>query len=140
MSDFATGHILIIDDDEVMLIGVAELLRRRGIDVETSNSLTAETSSERYDVIIFDPLIEPEGLEAAKRFVECMRRKTPSPSLIMVSEFLDDVEEIGAVSGPAAVLHSKPVRIAALAESVEEILGRARLPQIMMKNVEERRT
>ncbi len=134
----ATGRVLIADHDDVMLIGVAELLRRRGIDVETTNNLSGEASSGDYDVVIFDPLIEPEGLDAARRFVMCMDERFPSPSLIVVSEFLDDVEEIGAESGPDAVLHAKPVRIAVLAQSVEGMLSRRRLPGKVNNEAEER--
>jgi DNA-binding response OmpR family regulator len=120
-----TAHnrrILIADDDDILITGVAELLRRRGFDVRTTNDLGDKATFESYELVIFDPLIGDRGLIAAREFVDRMRRQSPPPSLIVVSEFIDSVEQVGAEAGPRATLHVKPVRVAALAESVEVML------------------
>ncbi|HUF18277.1 MAG TPA: hypothetical protein VMS12_09570 [Thermoanaerobaculia bacterium] len=122
MTDDRPPRVLIADDDDVMIIGVAELLRRRGIEVDTVNQLKDAYFS-GYDIVIFDPLIEETGLSAARSFVTWALAQNPPPALIVVSEFIDSIDALGTPPGPRAVLHAKPIRVSALAESVETMLS-----------------
>ena len=120
-------RILIADDDDVMLIGVAELLRRRGFEVDATNRLELSNGSGPFDIIIFDPLVEGD-LDVARHFVAAARQSTHSPALIVVSEFIESLDQVGAHDEKFAVLHDKPVRVAALAESVELLLRDTEIP------------
>lgn len=114
-------RILIADHDDVMLIGVAELLRRRGYEVEATDRLVLSNGSGPFDVIIFDPLVEG-SLNAARHFVVAARQLSPPPFLIVASEFIESLEDVGAHQGGRALFHAKPVRVTELAESVESLL------------------
>ncbi|HUF18272.1 MAG TPA: hypothetical protein VMS12_09545 [Thermoanaerobaculia bacterium] len=123
MTDERPPRVLIADDDDVMIIGVAALLRRRGIEVKTVSHLKDAYCS-GYDIVIFDPLIEETGLSAARSFVTWALEQNPPPALIVISEFIDSIDDVGAPPGPRAVLHAKPIRVSDLAASVETMLNR----------------
>lgn len=120
-------RILIADDDDVMLIGVAELLRRRGFEVDATDHLELGNGSGPYDIIIFDPLVEGD-LDVARQFVSTAHQASPSPFLIVVSEFIESLDQVGVHDEQFALLHGKPVRVAALAESVELMLRDTGIP------------
>jgi CheY-like chemotaxis protein len=115
-------RILIADDDDIMLIGVAELLRRRGARVETTDRLVFSDAPASYDLVILDPHIGQGGLRSARQFVADAIGSRPAPSLIVVSEYLDEVETLGVSPSRFVEFHAKPVRVAKLAESVEAML------------------
>lgn len=121
------SRILIADDDDVMLIGVAELLRRRGYEVDATARLELSNGSGPFDLIIFDPLVEGD-LDAARQFVASARQSSPPPFLIVVSEFIESLKDVGARDERRAILHVKPVRVTALAESVESLLRESEPP------------
>lgn len=114
-------RILIADQDDVMLIGVSELLRRRGFEVCVTDRLELGSESGQFDIIIFDPMIEGD-FDAGRHFLEFARTFSPPPLLIVVSEFIESIGDIGEYDEQRALLHVKPVRIAALTESVEWLL------------------
>ncbi|MBW3563660.1 MAG: response regulator [Acidobacteria bacterium] len=123
-------RILIADDDDVMLIGVAELLRRRGYEVEATDRLELSNGSGPFDLIIFDPLVEGD-LDAARQFVASARQSNPPPFLIVVSEFIESLRDVGARDERRALLHVKPVRVAELAESVESLLREREMSEVL---------
>ena len=135
-------NILVVDDDQDLVRSIATFLGARGYQVETANNGTEaqrKLDQRLPDLVVLDVMMDydAEGLNLAYQLANEERtRKIP---LVILSGFMKELDRKGNpfdfIQGrewPAAKMFDKPVKLADLAGSIENLLReRAQLDQVL---------
>lgn len=118
-------RLLIADDEESVTFPLRLYFERRGYDVDVADSLSqarALVEETRYDIVITDLRLDEsggEGLELA-RHVGAIYPKTQT--ILLTAGDTVRLHRGDALAGVARVL-TKPIALAELAETVDQLLG-----------------
>ena len=121
--DKVNTRVMLVDDHEVVRVGLRELLnRRQGISVVAEAGSVAEAvavaSKEKPDVVIMDVrLPDGSGIEACR----IIRTQTPETQMIMLTSYGDDEAIIQSIAAGAAAYLLKQTRGQKLADAVEAV-------------------
>ncbi|MBT8340186.1 MAG: response regulator [Desulfatitalea sp.] len=115
-----TEKILLIDDEQDFLDNLAERMRTRGMNVETSSSPQAalkRVETETYDAVVLDlRMPEMDGLEALK----ILKEKRPELQVILLTGHATVEKGIEAIKLGAMDLVEKPADLSALMEKIHK--------------------
>lgn len=123
MSDAAIVKIMLVDDHEVVRMGLRTLLERRaGFSVVAEAADVAEAvaaaSQARPDVIVMDVrLPDGTGVEACRE----IRSSRPETKVIMLTSYADDEAVYGSIMAGASGYLLKQTRGQNLAEAIERV-------------------
>lgn len=114
-------RVLLIDDEQDFLDVLAERMRDRGMQVQTTTSaleaLDLAEGEDGYDAIILDLMMpEMDGLEALTR----LREKNPDLQIILLTGHATIEKGIEAMKLGAMDFLEKPIDIQALNEKIKE--------------------
>lgn len=114
-------RILLVDDDDDTRMLMCELLRRRGLDVETVDS--ARACLMRIDVSTFDVVVTDVEMPGMSGIELCgaLNQRVPPLLSIVVTGLLDLTTRTAALASGAFEFLSKPIKVAVL----EAAIGRA---------------
>lgn len=123
MSDTATVKIMLVDDHEVVRMGLRTLLERReGFSVVAEAGSVAEAVATAAqvlpDVIVMDVrLPDGTGVEACRE----IRSDRPQTKVIMLTSYADDEAVYGSIMAGASGYLLKQTRGQNLAEAIERV-------------------
>lgn len=123
MNDTAKVRIMLVDDHEVVRLGLRTLLERReGFTVVAEAASMAEAvavaNSAQPDVIVMDVrLPDGTGVEACRE----IRGERPETRVIMLTSYADDEAIYGSIMAGAAGYMLKQTRGQSLAEAIERV-------------------
>ena len=120
-------RILIVDDEPKLAALLAETLADPGREIVTARSGTqawAEYEKRGADLIITDLRMESE--EAGLKLIERVKASGRSTAVILVTAFASIEAGVRALELGAAEYMVKPVRLRALRESADKLLGAAK--------------
>ena len=123
MSDTATVKIMLVDDHEVVRMGLRTLLERReGFDIVAEAGSVAEAVAQAHqlqpDVIVMDVrLPDGTGVEACRE----IRGERPETKVIMLTSYADDEAVYGSIMAGASGYLLKQTRGQNLAEAIERV-------------------
>lgn len=123
MSDAATVKIMLVDDHEVVRMGLRTLLERReGFSVVAEAGSVAEAVATAAqvlpDVIVMDVrLPDGTGVEACRE----IRSDRPQTKVIMLTSYADDEAVYGSIMAGASGYLLKQTRGQNLAEAIERV-------------------
>ena len=123
MNDTAKVRIMLVDDHEVVRLGLRTLLERReGFTVVAEAASMAEAvavaNSAQPDVIVMDVrLPDGTGVEACRE----IRGERPETRVIMLTSYADDEAIYGSIMAGAAGYMLKQTRGQNLAEAIERV-------------------
>ena len=123
MSDTATVKIMLVDDHEVVRMGLRTLLERReGFDIVAEAGSVAEAVAQAHqlqpDVIVMDVrLPDGTGVEACRE----IRGERPETKVIMLTSYADDEAVYGSIMAGASGYLLKQTRGTNLAEAIERV-------------------
>lgn len=118
-----TVSILIVDDHEVVRMGLRTLLERRPGFTLVGEAATAEEAvraarQSRPDVVIMDiRLPDGNGVEACRE----IREEQPDTKVIMLTSYADDEALFGSIMAGASGYLLKQTRGQSLAEAIEKV-------------------
>jgi len=120
-------HILLIDDDELVLKSISRLFKNKGYNVEAVNSpeeALKKVEKVKFDLIITDIRMPGiDGLEAIKRIREINSRyNRPSVPEVVITAYIDTVKEQEAEKLGISDYLYKPFVIADLLKTVDKKL------------------
>jgi CheY-like chemotaxis protein len=117
--------ILIVDDDELVLIALAELLRPQGYEVHTVSSgsqALQELGVDGYDLLILDIIMpEMDGFELCRRIRKREKYKE-TPIVFLTAKSREEDRRQGMEAG-ANLFLSKPIAPEKLIELISDALG-----------------
>lgn len=119
-----TGNetILLVEDDPVLRIAYAEVLRDVGFTVLDTNGddLMNILDTKKIDLLLTDLILpKTNGIEISKK----VREKRPDIKVIFMSGYTDNtIENIGSL-GPESILLRKPTSIRNLIELIQKVLS-----------------
>ncbi len=123
MTNAATVKIMLVDDHEVVRLGLRTLLERReGFSVVADAGSVAEAvaaaQQTQPDVIVMDVrLPDGTGVEACRE----IRSDRPETKVIMLTSYADDEAVYGSIMAGAAGYLLKQTRGQSLAEAIERV-------------------
>jgi DNA-binding NarL/FixJ family response regulator len=123
VSDTATVKIMLVDDHEVVRMGLRTLLERReGFDIVAEAGSVAEAVAQAHqlqpDVIVMDVrLPDGTGVEACRE----IRGERPATKVIMLTSYADDEAVYGSIMAGASGYLLKQTRGTNLAEAIERV-------------------
>jgi len=123
VSDTATVKIMLVDDHEVVRMGLRTLLERReGFDIVAEAGSVAEAVAQAHqlqpDVIVMDVrLPDGTGVEACRE----IRGERPETKVIMLTSYADDEAVYGSIMAGASGYLLKQTRGQNLAEAIERV-------------------
>ncbi len=136
-----TVSILIVDDHEVVRMGLRTLLQRRPDFTVVGEAGTAQEAvraarQSRPDVVIMDiRLPDGNGVEACRE----IREEQPETRVIMLTSYADDEALFGSIMAGAAGYLLKQARGQSLAEAIEKVAsGESLLDPTVTERVLER--
>src|SRR3954467_379015 len=135
------GHVLIVDDDPVLLEALPEALRLRmkGVTVETADSAAAaldRIADRDYDAIVTD--IKMPGMDGLELLAEIRTRRPDTPTLMITGHGETDLV-VHALRGGACDFIPKPIDreyfVASLRRAIQmrELSRRAREEQLALE-------
>ena len=105
----AGERILVVDDEQLVVVSLAELLKLDGYAVETARSFreaSAHLGAAEFRVVISDVAMpETDGLE----LLRLVRSRYPETAVIMMTGFIDVPNAVGAMKGGAFDYLLKPM-------------------------------
>lgn len=115
-----TEKILLVDDEQDFIDTLAERMRTRGMDVETSTSPGAalkRVEEESFDAVVLDlRMPEMDGLEALK----ILKEKRPELQVILLTGHATVEKGIEAMKLGAMDLMEKPADLSTLMEKIHK--------------------
>ena len=125
-SSMQSARLLVIDDEESLLKVTCKLLNRAGYEVEglTDSSEALKRFSDSFDTL--DLMITDHnmpgtsGLGMSEKFLQV---RPDLPIILLTGELTEDIQERAKRVGIAAVIQ-KPINIAALSNTIQELLQR----------------
>ena len=123
MSDTATVKIMLVDDHEVVRMGLRTLLEKReGFAIVAEAGSVAEAVALAHesqpDVIVMDVrLPDGTGVEACRE----IRGERPETKVIMLTSYADDEAVYGSIMAGASGYLLKQTRGRSLAEAIERV-------------------
>jgi DNA-binding NtrC family response regulator len=112
--------VLLVDDEQEFLEGLAERMRTRGMNVSTTTSAMEAirmTNEESYDVIVLDLMMpEMDGLEALK----AIKKNKPELQIILLTGYGSIEKGIEAIKLGAIDFLEKPADLATLTEKIKK--------------------
>jgi YesN/AraC family two-component response regulator len=132
----ARATILLVDDDEIVRFGLAELLEDKGYDVTTAGSVSEALkliTVESYDVLLSD--LHMPGKGDGLTVVSAMRHANPKAVTILLSAFPEMDAAAQAILLQADQILVKPMNIPALIEAIEQRLASGPAPSRVIESV-----
>lgn len=117
-------HILIVDDNQEILLGLTKLLKDAGLHTDTASTLHEageKISEQNYDLIILDWLL-PDG--SGVDFLRAQRTERLSTPVMMLSSKSDAVEKAEALDAGADDYMHKPFSHVELIARIRALLRR----------------
>ncbi|MBI1249936.1 MAG: response regulator [Alphaproteobacteria bacterium] len=125
MADASPPHVLIVDDDEAIRTGIAEVFTRQGFRASAAAdaaAMDAALDAHGADLVILDLMMPGEdGLSAARRLAA-----RGWPPVIMLSALGDDADRIVGLEVGADDYLAKPCNPRELVARARAVLRRAR--------------
>jgi YesN/AraC family two-component response regulator len=128
--------ILLVDDDEIVRLGLAELLEEHGYDVTTAGSVSEALkliTAESYDVLLKD--LHMPGKGDGLTVVSAMRHANPKAVTILLSAFPEMDAAAQAILLQTDQILVKPMNIPALIETIEQRLASGPAPSRVIESV-----
>jgi len=125
------GRLLIADDEPTFLLSTAELLRRKGFQVQTARDgfeALRLMESNVFDALISD-IIMPGNEDLA--FVREATRLDPSLLVILVTAYPALPTAIGAIHLPVEAYLVKPVNFQELLEVVQRVVRESQIRRVL---------
>jgi DNA-binding response OmpR family regulator len=126
-------RLLIVDDDEVIAVGLTDYLELRGCTVDNAHDFDGAkllVNRRRYGAALVDVLITGQDAEAGISFLRWLREASPQTVVILLTAYRTaSLESLAAACGVARVFDKpKPFEeiaaiIASLTSAHEEVLG-----------------
>jgi len=131
-----TEKVLLVDDEEDFLDVLAERIRTRGMDVETSTSAAealAKADETSYDAIVLDLMMPGvDGLEALK----ALKERRPELQVILLTGHASVQKGIEAMKLGATDFLEKPADLETLTEKIRK--AHAKKMIVVEKQTEEK--
>ncbi|MDX1584205.1 MAG: hypothetical protein R3338_11465 [Thermoanaerobaculia bacterium] len=117
----ATPRILVADNGDAMTVGVAELLRRRGMIVQTCNGHELEGEAPVVDLVVIDPLCCGGDRLKIRKLIDRLEDANEEILILLSSSYIDEPE--------AREIHPRALfrngnGIMSIVAAVESIVGR----------------
>jgi YesN/AraC family two-component response regulator len=128
--------ILLVDDDEIVRFGLAELLEAKGYDVTTAGSVSEALkliTAESYDVLLSD--LHMPGKGDGLTVVSAMRHANPKAVTILLSAFPEMDAAAQAILLQTDQILVKPMNIPTLIEAIEQRLASGPAPSRVIESV-----
>lgn len=119
----APHRTLIVDDDDVIALGLQDYLSLRGCEADTAHDYeTAKTlvGSASYAVALVDVVVTGDGEESGVAFLRWLRTASPETVVVVLTAFRTTWLEDFAMSVGVTHLFDKPKRFD---EIVEVVVG-----------------
>jgi YesN/AraC family two-component response regulator len=132
----ARATILLVDDDEIVRFGLAELLEDKGYDVTTAGSVSEALkliTVESYDVLLSD--LHMPGKGDGLTVVSAMRHANPKAVTILLSAFPEMDAAAQAILLQTDQILVKPMNIPTLIEAIEQRLASGPAPSRVIESV-----
>jgi YesN/AraC family two-component response regulator len=120
----ASTKLLLVDDDEIVRLGLAELLEDKGYEVTTAASVPEALkliTAGSYDVLLSD--LHMPGRGDGLTVVSAMRHANPKAITILLSAFPEMDAAAQAILLQTDQILIKPINIPALIEAIEQRLA-----------------
>jgi two-component system OmpR family response regulator len=115
-----TEKVLLVDDEEEFVETLAERMRNRGMDVETSNSGSAALDlidDDSYDVVVLDlKMPGMDGLEALAR----IKKRRPEIQVVLLTGHATVEKGVEAMKRGALEFLEKPIDLSKLSEVIHK--------------------
>jgi DNA-binding NtrC family response regulator len=115
-----TEKVLLVDDEEEFVETLAERMRNRGMDVETSNSGSAALDlidDDSYDVVVLDlKMPGMDGLEALER----IKKRRPEIQVVLLTGHATVEKGVEAMKRGALEFLEKPIDLSKLSEVIHK--------------------
>jgi two-component system alkaline phosphatase synthesis response regulator PhoP len=126
VTEAASGHLLLVEDEPNLLVTLGEVLRSWGYGLDTATSgeeALARTQQQVYDLIILDVMLPAlSGLDVCK---ELRRRDTRTPILLLTA--MDQLKDkVKGLRTGADDYVTKPFAMGELQARIEALLRRKR--------------
>lgn len=120
--------MLIVDDDDLARLALAELLQQSGIDVICASTPEDARRAREYDVLVSELRLTGQTTEEGQALFKELRSRRPASDVVIFSSFLGSGDDEEVPAGVAAVLpKSTPLRdVAAAIRSLLERGGSCR--------------
>jgi CheY-like chemotaxis protein len=128
--------ILLVDDDEIVRLGLAELLEDKGYNVTTAGSVPEALkliTAESYDVLLSD--LHMPGKGDGLTVVSAMRHANPKAVTILLSAFPEMDAAAQAILLQTDQILVKPMNIPTLIEAIEQRLASGPAPSRVIESV-----
>jgi CheY-like chemotaxis protein len=128
--------ILLVDDDEIVRLGLAELLEDKGYNVTTAGSVPEALkliTAESYDVLLSD--LHMPGKGDGLTVVSAMRHANPKAVTILLSAFPEMDAAAQAILLQTDQILVKPMNIPTLIEGIEQRLASGPAPSRVIESV-----
>src|SRR3984893_18921366 len=120
----AIAKVLLVDDDEIVRFGLAELLEDKGFEITAAASVPEalkHISSETYDVLLSD--LHMPGPGDGLTVVSAMRHANPRAVTLLLSAFPEMGAAAHAIMLQADEILVKPMDVAALVDTIKSRLA-----------------
>jgi two-component system, cell cycle sensor histidine kinase and response regulator CckA len=117
-------RVLLIDDDELIAGSLHRYLLTRGFAVDVAlEPVSAATmmASSDYGVIVVDPYLTGEVMNATAALIETVRTLQPLATLIILTGYSSPALQIAATAHGAAAVLSKPQSVTCLGDLIHNI-------------------
>jgi YesN/AraC family two-component response regulator len=128
--------ILLVDDDEIVRLGLAELLEDKGYDVTTAGGVPEALkliTAESYDVLLSD--LHMPGKGDGLTVVSAMRHANPKAVTILLSAFPEMDAAAQAILLQTDQILVKPMNVSALIQAIEQRLAKGPPPSRVIESV-----
>jgi YesN/AraC family two-component response regulator len=132
----ANPKILLVDDDEIVRLGLAELLEDKGFEITTAASVPEALkliSSETYDVLLSDLHMPRAG--DGLTVVSAMRHANPRAVTLLLSGFPEMAAAAHAILLQADEILVKPVDVTTLVNVIKQRLASERPASRVIESV-----
>jgi CheY-like chemotaxis protein len=132
----AITKLLLVDDDEIVRLGLGELLEDKGYEVTTAASVPDALkliTAGSYDVLLSD--LHMPGRGDGLTVVSAMRHANPKSVTILLSAFPEMNAAAQAILLQADQILIKPINIPALIEAIEQRLASEPPPSRVIESV-----
>src|ERR1700733_9872055 len=132
----ASAKLLLVDDDEIVRLGLAELLEDKGYEVTTAASVPEALkliTAGSYDVLLSD--LHMPGKGDGLTVVSAMRHANPKAVTILLSAFPEMDAAAQAILLQTDQILVKPMNIPALIEAIEQRLASVPVPSRVIQSV-----
>src|ERR1700733_9724287 len=116
----AIAKVLLVDDDEIVRFGLAELLEDKGFDITAAASVPEalkHISSEAYDVLLSD--LHMPGPGDGLTVVSAMRHANPGAVTLLLSAFPEMTAAAAAILQQTDEILVKPVNVTSLVDVIK---------------------